>query len=336
MTEIKKILPLDIEYDQEGFRQSTPIEIAEYKAKRLSNDSIADLGSGIGVQSILFSKYFERVIAVERERERYRIAEKNFNKLGIKNIHLYHGDVFNNAFFDKISSCDIIFSDPSRPIRGIEWDLDMLSPSPEKIRKHFKNNENFSFDVPVQVSREKLNEEYELEYISLYGEIKRLSLYSGKIKKFTRSALILPEEIRLVYNGQISREINVMDKPLHYIYEMDPAIVYADLIPEFLNMYRDMYIFLDEKKRKLTTSENFYREGAIKNIYVVNFTAKNFKEIKERLKENDARKVFLRYNIDPAEYYRVKGELEKNLKGENDFYLFKKNGEFIGAIKIKK
>ncbi|MEM3324836.1 MAG: rRNA adenine N-6-methyltransferase family protein [Thermoplasmata archaeon] len=336
MTEIKKILPYELDYDDESFRQSTPYEIAEYKAKRLSNFSIADLGAGIGIQSIFFSKYFQKVVAIEKEKKRYKMAERNFKKLNLKNVTLYHGDVFKEDFFDIVSSCEIVFSDPSRPLKGDSWNLEMLSPPPEKIISYFKNNENFSFDIPVQISREKIPSNFELEYISLNGEIKRLSLYLGKIKKYERSALMLPEEIRIVYNGNIDRKLEEVELPLHYIYEIDPAIAYADLIPEFFGMYKNMYIFLNEKKRKLATSDNFYYDKIMKNIYVVNFLAKNFKEVKENLKNNDARKVFLRYSIESREYYKIKNAIEKNLNGENDFYIFKKGEKYIGSIKIKK
>jgi len=335
MTEIKKAIPEGIEFDEEGFRQATPPEIADYKAKRLSNVSIADLGSGIGIQAIFFSRYFKHVVAIEKDKTRYRFIERNIKKLGINNVSLYHGDVFTTKLYNEISSCEIIFSDPSRPVKGKEWALEMLSPSPLQIISYFKSNEKFSFDIPVQISRERIPEDYEMEYISLDGEIKRLSIYSPALKKFERSALLLPEGDRIEYNPNISREINSSDFPMHYLYEIDPAISYADLIPEFFSLFKNMYMFINERKRVISTSENFYRDPRMKNIYVVSFKANSVKKVRENLKKNSARKVFLRYNVNSFDYYRIKKDLEKDLDGDNDFYIFKKGEEFIGAIKLR-
>ena len=303
MTEIEKSLPKKLETDEEGFRISTPVEIAEYKAKRLKNKSIADLGCGIGIQSIYFSKFFEEVISVELNSERYRIAKRNFKKMHIKNIEILNGDAFD------------------------------LSPSPEKIVESYKNHESFSFDVPVHMKISNINEDWEKEFISVRGEIKRLSLYTGELKRHDLSALLLPLEIRLSKNKEIDRSLPLDESLGEYIYEIDPAIWYADLLPELFHEFKDMHLIFKDKKRVFSTGNLNYVDDRFKNIYMKIFTAEDTQDLKNKLLLNGAGKVFLRYRIE-SDYYTIKSSIEKNLKGKETFFIFKFNDKFVGATKV--
>ncbi len=332
MTEIEKKLPKKIESDEEGLRISTPVEIAEYKAKRLENKSIADLGCGIGIQSIYFSRHFEKVIAVELNDQRVTIAKKNFKKFHVKNIEILKGDAMEKKIIDHIKGIEIIFSDPSRPKKGEEWSMDDLSPSPEKIVKSYKDHDAYAFDVPVHMQKVKINEGWEKEYISIRGEIKRLSLYSGKIKKYDLSALLLPSEVRVVKDENIERDIIKAEEPMDFIFEIDPAIWYADLLPELFKEFKNMYLLSLDKKRALSTGNIEYIDPRFKNIYKKIFIADNLNQVKDELSKANARKVYLRYRIE-NDYYDIKKELEKNLKGKLDFYIFQFDSKYIGATK---
>ncbi len=333
MTEIEKSLPKKLETDEEGFRISTPVEIAEYKAKRLKNKSIADLGCGIGIQSIYFSKFFEEVISVELNSERYRIAKRNFKKMHIKNIEILNGDAFDKEIINKLDHVDVIFSDPSRPKIGEEWTFQDLSPSPEKIVESYKNHESFSFDVPVHMKISNINEDWEKEFISVRGEIKRLSLYTGELKRHDLSALLLPLEIRLSKNKEIDRSLPLDESLGEYIYEIDPAIWYADLLPELFHEFKDMHLIFKDKKRVFSTGNLNYVDDRFKNIYMKIFTAEDTQDLKNKLLLNGAGKVFLRYRIE-SDYYTIKSSIEKNLKGKETFFIFKFNDKFVGATKV--
>ncbi len=322
------------QHDDEGLRVATPIPIAKSKAERLSNETIADLGSGIGVQSIVFSYYFHKVYSVERT-GRIRYAKRNAKKFGIRNIEFIKGDALNESVIKKLKDVDVIFSDPSRPVRKGEWDLEDLSPSPLKIIKYYKNDA-FVFDIPVQMRMNKLDDEWEKEYISLDGEIKRLSIYLGKVKNYDRSALILPEGIRVIYNPQIERKINVMDEPLDYVYDVDPAIQYAELLPEIIREMGDLYLLLKDKKRCFLTSKNFKEKEYFRSIYVIDFYAENMNALIQKLRENNAGKIYLRYNVNADEYYIIKEKIEKNLQGKEKYYIFRFKEKFYVGREIFK
>ncbi len=322
------------QHDDEGLRVATPLPIAKSKAKRLGNNKIADLGSGIGVQSIVFSYFFDRVYSVERT-GRIRYAKRNAKKFGIRNIEFIKGDALNESVIKKLKDVDVVFSDPSRPVRKGEWDLDDLSPSPLKILKYYKNDA-FSFDIPVQISINKLDDEWEKEYISLKGEIKRLSIYTGKIKKFQRSALILPEDIRVTFNPNLERKMDEIEKPMDYVYDLDPAIKYADLLPEIIQEIGDLKLLLKDKKRCFLTSQKIKKSGYFRSIYQINFNSKNIDELIEKLNENNAGRIFLRYNVKSNEYYSIKEKIEKQLSGKEKYFVFKFSEKFYAGKEIFK
>jgi len=56
-------------------------------------DSILDYGSGKGALLVLFRKYpFRKIAGVELSEKLQSIAQRNFRKLNINNLHLFHSD----------------------------------------------------------------------------------------------------------------------------------------------------------------------------------------------------------------------------------------------------
>ncbi len=322
------------QHDDEGLRVATPLSIAISKAKRLENSTVADLGSGIGVQSIVFSYFFDKVYSVERT-GRIRYAKRNAKKFGIRNIEFIKGDALNESVIKKLKDVDVVFSDPSRPLRKGEWDLEDLSPSPLKIINYYKNDA-FAFDIPVQMRTNKIDGEWEKEYISLNGEIKRLSVYIGKVKKFDKSALILPEDLRVLFDPNLERKLDEIEKPLDYVYDVDPAIQYADLLPEIVREIGDLYLLLKDKKRCFMTSPKITKNGYFRSIYQIQFFAENINELIEKLNENNAGKIFLRYNVNSNEYYGIKEKIEKNLNGKEKYFIFSFKEKFYAGKEIFK
>jgi len=51
-----------------------------------------DLGVGMGIAALTLSRYFNHVIGVELSPELVRIAERNLEKIGVKNVEIHCGD----------------------------------------------------------------------------------------------------------------------------------------------------------------------------------------------------------------------------------------------------
>lgn len=322
--------------DIEGIkRYATYEDVAKYKAKRLKCNVLADLGCGVGIQLIFFAKECEFVYGVEINERRYKYCIKNLRKLGIKNFEIIHGDALSKEVYERIKNVDIIFSDPSREIKE-EIDLKYLSPNPLKIYEMYKNKtDNFAFDLPVQIKKEKIPFDCELEYQAYYKEPFRATAYLGELKKCEKSVVLLPYNIRLEYNENIDRNIKFTDKVCKYLYLLNRTINLADLVPEAIEYLRkngDVKIIYRDKRRCLLTSDDYF-ETNISECYEVLSKCKEG-EIRDSLEKVNAKKVYLRFEIDPKKYYEVKRSLERGLKGKEKIYVFKIRDEYILTKKL--
>ncbi|MEM0134339.1 MAG: methyltransferase [Thermoplasmatales archaeon] len=335
MTEVKKQLTDNLAFDKEGFRMSTPLIIAKYKAERLKSKEIADLGAGIGIQALNFALVSDRVIAVENDARRVEYLKKNAEIMNIRNLDVIEGNAFDPEITDMVSETETVHSDPSRRKAGERWSFEDLSPNPLDIIRTYKSD-NLSFDLPPLFPRELIPNEWELEYISLSGELKRLSAYVGKAKKFGRNALSLPGGERVVENPNLEREIRKRKIPEDWIYEIDGSLYYSGLIPEFLKANPDLSLLHEDRQKTLVTSNNFVEGHFLTKSYFVNDSATNNDDLKRKLSRMKAGKVIIRFSVDPARYYEEKRNLEKELKGEKTVYLFSFESKLFLAERVEK
>lgn len=186
--------------NSEGLQLSTPETVAKYIARRLKTDIIADLGCGIGGQVIFFAKECRKVYAVERNPEKLEYAKQNCRLYGVDNVEFIPGDALSPEIKEKVSDADIIFSDPARPLSEKERTLENLEPSiPEIIKIYSDITPDLAFHAPPQMPPERIVLDCEREYLSLNGQLNRLTLYSGSLKSCDRSAVVLPGCERLVH-----------------------------------------------------------------------------------------------------------------------------------------
>ncbi|MGC8497662.1 MAG: class I SAM-dependent methyltransferase [Thermoplasmata archaeon] len=314
-----------------GIQTATPELIAEYKAKRLKTDIIADLSCGIGIQSLFFSKYSNFVYAVDVNEKRLDFAKKNTMLFNRKNIEFINNSAEDPYTITHVKDSTLIFSDPARAKNQNIQLLENLSPSPLRIIDLYKDHKDIAFDIPAQITEDRLNFDCEKEFISIGGEIIRQSLYLGSLKKCEKSALILPGEHRLCFNHNIDRNFEIVDHLENYIYELDPAITYASLIPEITREHR-IKIFESSKKRTLATSDSLSSSPFFKNIFVVKeIIPFETNAIKDALIKNSAKSVILKFKISDSEYWPFRNTLEKNLSGSKTLYIFKISGRAVIA-----
>ncbi|MCD6143830.1 methyltransferase [Thermococcus sp.] len=324
----------DLWMDLEGLRYATHEIVADYRAKRVNPESIADVSCGIGIQLIFFAKYADRAYAIDIDEKKLFYAMKNAEKYRVKDkITFIHGDSLSKNVVDRIDA-DIIFSDPARPPEMPERRLEDLLPSPLQIYEAYKHKTDaFIFDLPPQIRREKVPWSGEFEYIDLYGVLNRLTFYFGPLAKAERSAVTLPKGIRLESNPSLENIVEWCETPREYLYEIPQSVNYADLINElFHEVDRNIWMLIREKRRTLATSEEEIKSDYFKRRYIVRSILRFHPvKINDFLKKEGYGRVTLKLSIADNEYWNFRRKVEQGLNGDKRAYLFRFKDKAIVA-----
>ena len=323
--------------NKEGLQLSTPEIVAKYIARRLKTDIIADLGCGIGGQVIFFARECKKVYAVERNPEKLEYAKENCRLYDVDNVEFILGDALSPEIKEKVSDADIIFSDPARPLSEKERTLENLEPSiPEIIKIYSDVTPDLAFHAPPQMPPERIVLDCEREYLSLNGQLNRLTLYLGSLKSCDRSAVVLPGCERLgSFDAPGIRKSPICD----YLYEPEPSVVKAKLLNELSHNLakenKDVFFYKGDDRRTLLTSSTLIDSDFFKDSYrAIANTENDMTKLKEILKSQKAKNVVLRFDIDPKKYWEIRTRLEEGLAGTRTLHVFGFGNELIVCEKI--
>lgn len=104
---------IGIEYPvQLSLEQSSSESTALYKSTLCEGNTFADITGGFGVDFNFIAKKFQHAVYVERNHELCKLAEHNFNELGIKNSEVINKDAID--FLQSTTNLDMIYIDPAR------------------------------------------------------------------------------------------------------------------------------------------------------------------------------------------------------------------------------
>jgi len=311
-------------------RYTTPEIIAKYRIKRFENYKVLDLGAGSGIQDLIFSSSGIDVIGIEKDPVRYRFCLLNLQEYPESHVKFVHSDAYDLDPADAIGEDDVIFSDPSRPEREPERFLDSLLPSPLSIYETFKvTTSNFAFDLPPQIRRDRISIGGETEYISINGNLNRLTLYTGELAKNESSAVMLPSG-KMIY-GIPKPYLEKNGKIGSYILVPDISASYAGLLWKVAELYPITFLTLD-RRRVMFSSDQPVDDFFGEQYEVVEVFNDLFDP--EVYKKHDVSKVYPRYEIEESEYYNVKNKIEKNLSGERSAYIFRIDERYALAFKL--
>ncbi len=180
-----------IQTDEVGLYSATPESIALEQARRMGCKTVIDGFAGIGGNTVAFARLCEKVYAIEKDKDRIRMAENNAKIYGVeKKIVFIHGD-----FFQEIPKlrADGIFIDPLWKLGPKYTDLKKFSlsdfePDGNKIIEAvFARFEKIALKVPEQFDFSCLapfNMKYETEDNKMKNRILMRTVYflNNKIK----------------------------------------------------------------------------------------------------------------------------------------------------------
>lgn len=325
--------------NKEGLQLSTPEIVAKYIAKRLKTGIIADLGCGIGGQVIFFAKECDKVYAVERDPKKLEFARKNCTLYNVNNVEFILGDALSENIKSKVSDADIIFSDPARPLSEKERTLENLEPPITRILEIYSDvTRELAFHAPPQMPHSRIKLDCEKEYLSLNGQLNRLTLYFGDLKSSSRSAVVLPGGSRLCSSGAPDIKTGSLE---NFVYEPEPSVVKGQLINELAleitKENNEIVYYKSDGKRTLLTSREQVLSPFFKDTYKVITRTKNDPlELKNVLRWEKAEKVVLRFDIEPDRYWDFRTSIEEDLSGYKTLHLFGFGKEIVVCEKINK
>ncbi|WNY25641.1 class I SAM-dependent methyltransferase [Methanolapillus millepedarum] len=338
----KKVFEKKMSSDADGLRFATPEPVAKYRAARLKCRTIADISCGIGGQTIYFAMQCQHVYAVEIDPMKLEFAKQNCQKHGLSNITFICGNALDPAVIAQIPPVDIIFSDPARPPEEETRKVTSLRPGiPDVMTAYSDKCQNFAFEAPPQMPPERILEDgfdCEMEYLSLNGQLNRLTLYFGKIKRYNRVAVSLPSGNAMVDAPVELPPVVETDKSMIFAYEPDPAIVAAgllhELIDDLIKATGPVRLIRIDKKRVLLTSDLLTIHPMVKNNYIVlrtmpAKTEDDFVSVHEFLQKSNVGKVVIRGNVDPKEYWDFRNKLENGLFGSKKVHLYLRDGNAL-------
>lgn len=306
--------------DQYLSSYSTPEVVCRYRAERITGYRVLEAGSGAGMQSIFLSQTNDSTLSVEVKPERYRMARLNAEEYGARKVRFVNGDIYGLSGGIDIDENTVVFSDPARPPVEGERSMDTLIPSPASLVKVFgSKTRNFVFDLPPQIKWDNIGIEGEKEYISINGNLNRLTLYCGSLMKAESSAVLLPEGIRISGNPS---DVDFPDTatPGKYLLLPDVSLVYAKLLQLLVDRYGIRPCWKDNRRYVFTSDtaiETFPGEK-----YEVLYTCSE-DDLQTVLIKCGAGRVFFRFSMEESAYYSNKAALERQLDGDRDVYIFR-------------
>lgn len=223
-------------FTREALEQATSEVVARHRARRLvqalqtPDPHVVDLCCGIGGDALALAEAGCRVTAVDADPLRIALAEANAAALGLAGrISFRCADVTEQP----PPQADAIFCDPARRAgQRRVFDTAHYQPPLSHVLSWRDHNPALCVKLAPGIDERALagRAAYELEFVSLAGELKEAVLWCGPLATTARRATLLPVAVTLT---AADRPIDVpLAQPLRFLYEPDPAVIRAHLVRE--------------------------------------------------------------------------------------------------------
>ncbi|AEB12753.1 class I SAM-dependent methyltransferase [Marinithermus hydrothermalis] len=211
----------------EALEQASSLEAARYRALSFAPFArVADLGAGIGADTLALAEVVREVIAVERDPLRALFLRANAAARGVaERVRVLEAD-WTQASLE----VDAAFVDPARRregrrVRGLE----AMNPPFAAVLELVQRVRHVMVKLAPSVPHEARPRGAELEFISVGGECKEAVLRFGDLRLgASRVATVLPVGARLTSRDPL--EAVPVGEPRAYLYEPDAAVIRAGLV----------------------------------------------------------------------------------------------------------
>ncbi|HNT76731.1 MAG TPA: class I SAM-dependent methyltransferase [Anaerolineae bacterium] len=214
-------------FDDEALQQASSRAVAVYRVGRFAHyRRVADLGCGIGADTLALAEAGVEVLAVELDPVRARLAILNAAACGLaERVRAVCADWTTLAL-----DVDAAFVDPARRVEGRRvFGLDAMTPPLAAILALRECVPDVAVKVAPGVDHAEIPAEAEVEFISERGEMKEAVLWFGDLRTgAARRATLLPGLHQL--DSLMPADEIPLTEPRAYLYEPDPAVLRATLV----------------------------------------------------------------------------------------------------------
>lgn len=293
--------------EQASRLQAAALHAGRFRGAKISE--VADLGCGIGAESLAFASVDLKVKAFEIDEVTAAIA--TFNLGAFDEVEVNHADVttldlsqFESLFFDpaRRDSKERKF-DPAEFSPNFDWVLEQARTKPTGIK------------LGPGHPHEAIPEDAEAQWLSINGDLVELALWFGEVKrpKVARAATLIDENGR----HEISSENRESESaPLaelkRYLYEPDNAIVRSHLIAELAEQIGATLI---APQIAYLSSDEKISSPFVRGFEVIDEMAFDRKKLKAYLRERNIGTLEIKKRGADVVPEELRKELQ--LKGEN-------------------
>lgn len=224
-------------FTSEGLQQATRLQVAARHAQRYARAGVArvaDLGCGIGVDSLAMAGLSLPVLAVEWDEATAALATVNLRALETAQVRM--ADALTMDF--AAEGIDAIFADPARRTRSGRrvFDPRAYAPDLDSLLALREQVPNVGIKVGPGVPYHALPSQTHAQWISVDGDVVEAGLWFGDLapEGSGRSALVLSgeQEHRLSWPGDADAPAPRAEAGSlgRYVYEPDGAVIRAGLV----------------------------------------------------------------------------------------------------------
>ncbi len=220
-------------FSQDGLEQASRLQVAALHAGRFRQagiNHVADLGCGIGAESLAMASLELTVSAFEKDEVTAAIA--TYNLASFSNVTVEHADV---TAVD-LASFEGLFLDPARrDNRNRIFRPEDFSPSFDFVLSAAKLKPTIVKLGPGH-PHNQIPADAEAVWVSVDGDLVELGLYFGKVKRpdVLRAAMLISKNgTHEIVANQTTTEHAELGALGDYLYEPDNALIRSHLIGQF-------------------------------------------------------------------------------------------------------
>ncbi|MDR9444094.1 MAG: class I SAM-dependent methyltransferase [Microbacteriaceae bacterium] len=243
-------------FSRDGLEQASRLSVSAQRANRFIQagvESVADLGCGIGGDSMAMAGLGINVTAVERDEVSSALAQFNTGGLGVEVINA-------DAETIDLKKFDAVFADPARRRIGSGEQRNRLSPfeyTPplDWLLNTVAKQKPTAIKLSPADDYMEIDGDFDFEWVSVAGELVEMSVYSGSLRgENIRQARLLTKAGNHVFGSKtLQSPIPEVSKVERYIHEPDSALIRSGLMGEFA-IEKNLKL-IDKKIAYLTSAE---------------------------------------------------------------------------------